>query len=103
MSIDAVNDSSILERRIVRRLRDDASRRLLADALNEIALSAVFPRAARGAEIGRTELLEDSIASVTAVAIETLIDELEDLVEELEPAKLEELAAAQRLADLGIE
>jgi hypothetical protein len=103
MAIDVLNDYSMLERRIVRRLRDDESRRRLAEALNEIALSAVFPWAAVERRARPNELLEESIASVTAVAIETLIDELEDLVEELEPSALEELAAEQRLADLGIE
>ena len=102
MAID-VNDYAILERRIVRRLHDDASRRLLAEVLNEIALSAVFPRAAVERRARPNELLEESIASVTAVAIETLIDELEDLVEELEPSALRELAQEQLQADLGIE
>ena len=103
MAIDVANDYSILERRIVRRLRDDASRRHLADALNEIALSAVFPRAGVERRARPNDLLEESIASVTAVAIETLIDELEDLVEELDPSALHELVEHQRLADLGIE
>jgi hypothetical protein len=103
MAIEVVSDYTIMERRIVRRLRDDASRRLVAEALNEIAVLAVFPCAAVERRARPNELLQESIASVTAVAIETLIDELEDLVEELEPSALQELAEQQRLADLGME
>ena len=103
MAIDIRNDDTITERWVVRRLRDDASRRLLAEAINEIAWAAVLPRGGAARGVRSHGMLEASIASVTAVAIETLIEDLEDLVWELEPSALQELAQEQRLADLGIE
>jgi hypothetical protein len=50
-----------------------------------------------------TGLLEDPVASATHVAVETLIDELEDFVDSLPSSVLESLAAEQLAADLGIE
>ena len=48
-------------------------------------------------------MLEDPVASATRVAVETLIDELEDFVDSLPSAMLASLAAEQLAADLGIE
>lgn len=95
---------TVVERRVSRRLRDDESHRRVASALADIAVAAIYPSRYVGSErsaIGG--LLEDPIASATRVAVETLIDELEDLVDTLPPSTLERLVAEQRDADLGLE
>jgi hypothetical protein len=104
MAIQVLDSYVALERRVTRRLRDDDSRRRVSAALAEVAAAAIHPggaRVARGAVM--SGLLEDPVASATRVAVETLIDELEDLVDALPPATLERLAAEQLAADLGIE
>jgi len=95
---------TLVERSVSRRLRDDESHRRVASALADVAVAAIYPSVYVGSErsaIGG--LLEDPIASATRVAVETLIDELEDLVDTLPPSTLERLVAEQRDADLGLE
>jgi hypothetical protein len=104
MAIQVLDSYVALERRVTRRLRDDDSRRRVSAALAEVAAAAIHPAGARlaGGPV-MSGLLEDPVASATQVAVDTLIDELEDLVDALPPATLERLAAEQVAADLGIE
>jgi hypothetical protein len=93
-----------MERKLARRLRNDESHRRVSAALAEVAAAAIHPRIqarARGSMM--SGLLEAPVASATQVAMETLIDELDDLVETLSPAALDQLAAEQLEAELGIE
>lgn len=93
-----------LEKKLVRRVRDDESHRRIASALADVARAAIHP--ARYAALdGRAmdSLIEDPVESATRAAVETLIDELEDLVESLPRSALDRLAAEQVMADLGFE
>jgi hypothetical protein len=104
MAIDVRDPHVALERRVARRLRDDDSHRRVSAVLAELAASAIHPRV--DPLSGRTRLnglLEDPVASATRVAVETLIDELDDFVDALAPEALAGLAAEQLEADLGIE
>jgi hypothetical protein len=104
MAIDVADPYVALERKVARRLRGDESHRRVSAVLAEIAASAIHPRP-DGISHGpvMTGLLEDPVASATHVAVETLIDELDDLVEALSRDSLRKLAAEQLEADLGIE
>ena len=104
MAIDVLDAHLALERQVTRRLRTDESRRLVSAALAEVAAAAIHP-AARGVPGGPriSGPLEDPVASATRVAVETLIDELEDFVDSLPSSMLASLAAEQLAADLGIE
>jgi len=104
MAIDVLDPHLALERQVTRRLRADESRRLVSAALAEVAVAAIHP-ASRGGPGGprMSGMLEDPVASATRVAVETLIDELEDFVDSLPSAMLASLAAEQLAADLGLE
>jgi hypothetical protein len=104
MAIDVLDAHVALERQVSRRLRGDESRRLVWAALAEVAAAAIHPASRRDPSGPRMSgLLEDPVASATDVAVETLIDELEDFVDSLPSSVLESLAAEQLEADLGIE
>ena len=104
MAVAVLDPYVVLERQVSRRLRDEDSRRLVAAALAEVAAAAIHPGRSLGRDGPRMSgLLEDPVASATRVAVETLIDELEDLVDALPASALESLAAEQLAADLGIE
>jgi hypothetical protein len=86
------------------RVRDDASHRIVAVALAEVALAAVHP--ARQLGIGRSVsqgMLEDPIERATQAAVATLVDGLEDLVEFLPRSTVEQLAREQVMAERGQE
>ena len=104
MAVDVLDPYVVLERKVARRLRNDDAHRRVSAVLAEVAAAAIHPSrdgVCRGAVM--SGLLEDPVASATRVAVETLIDELDDLVEELSPHTLATLAAEQLAADLGIE
>jgi hypothetical protein len=104
MVVDVLDPYVALERRVARRLRAGDSYRRVSAVLAEVAAAAIHPRLdgiSRGPVMGG--LLEDPVASATEVAVETLIDELEDLVDALPASALDSLAAEQLAADLGIE
>jgi hypothetical protein len=104
MAIDVRDPHVALERRVARRLRDDDCQRRVSAVLADVAASAIYPHVDQLS--GRPHvngLLEDPVASATRVAVETLIDELDDLVDALTPEALGRLAAEQLEADLGIE
>jgi hypothetical protein len=104
MAIDVRDPHVALERRVARRLRDDDSHRRVSAVLAEVAAAAIHPRVDPLSGRRRMNgLLEDPVASATRVAVETLIDELDDLVDALAPEALARLAAEQVAADLGIE
>lgn len=93
-----------LERRIARRLHDDDAYRLISTALADIAIRAIYPPSLDGrAGPAAMGLLEDPVAGATRAAIETLIDELSDVVDGLPASVVARLIAEQRLADLGVE
>jgi hypothetical protein len=101
----AVPDAYVaVERQVSRRLRDGEAIGRVSAVLAEVAAAAIHPAGARLAtgEV-MSGLLEDPVASATRVAVETLIDELEDLVDALPRSTLERLAAEQVAAELGIE
>jgi hypothetical protein len=104
MAIAVLDAHVALERQVSRRLRGEESRRRVSSALAEVAAAAIHP-ASRGGPGGPTMsgVLEDPVASATQVAVETLIDELEDFVDSLPSSMLDSLAAEQLAADLGIE
>src|SRR5829696_2339751 len=85
-----------LERRLTRRLRDDRTHRLVSVALAEVAASAIYPTDPAAASGPRVHaLIEDSVASATRIALDTLIDEIEDLVDDLPAPMVDELVRAQ--------
>jgi hypothetical protein len=93
-----------LERKVGQRVRDDESHRRLAEVLTELAVEAIHP--ARHLGLGRSSsegMLEEPIESATHAAIETLIAELEDLVESLPRPMIEQLAKEQLATELGVE
>lgn len=100
----AVDPYVALEQKLVRRVRDDDSHRRIVAALADVALAAMHP-ARHVALAGRAmdSLIEDPVESATRAAVETLIDELEDLVDSLPRSALDRLAAEQLTADLGVE
>ena len=94
----------ILEHKVGMRVRADESHRRVAEALTEVAVAAIHP--ARHLGLGRSEcrgMLEDSVESAAYAAVETLITELEDLVESLPRQTIDELANEQVVAEHGIE
>ena len=104
MAVDVLDPYVALERKVARRLRDEESHRRVSAVLAEVAAAAIHPKldgTSRGPVT--TGLLEDPVASATRVAVETLIDELDDLVDALSRETLVRLAAEQLEADLGIE
>jgi hypothetical protein len=104
MAVDVLDAHVTLERQLSRRLRDDESRRRVSTALSEVAAAAIHPASRWGPGGPRmTGMLEDPVASATRVAVETLIDELEDFVDSLPASILAGLAAEQLAADLGVE
>ena len=97
-----LDPSSILERKIRSRVRDDESHRRLSAALTEVAVAAIHPARHVGLGIAESEgMLEASIESATQAAVETLIAGLEDLVSSLPGAAVERLANEQLAAELG--
>lgn len=93
-----------LGRKVSHRIHDDESHRIVALALTEVALAAVHP--ARHLGVGRSAsraMLEDSIERATRAAVDTLDLRLEDLVEDLPRAKVDELASEQVMAEHGLE
>ena len=93
-----------LERKVGRRVRDDASHRRLAEALTEVAVAAIHPAdclgGSRPLSLG---MLEYPIESATHAAVETLVTRLEDLVETLSSATIDQLTNEQMVADHGLE
>jgi hypothetical protein len=104
MAVDLLDPYVALERQVTKRLRGDESRRRVSAALADVAAAAIHPGSRWGPGGPRmTGLLEDPVASATRVAVETLIDELEDFVDSLPSSVLASLAAEQLAADLGLE
>jgi hypothetical protein len=94
----------LLEHKVGVRLRDDESHRRIADALTDVALAAIHP--ARQLGVGRSApegMFDDPIQSATQVAVEALIERLEDLVEALPRQTIDQLMDEQRVADHGLE
>ncbi len=89
-----------LERKLARRLHDDSSHRVVSDALTRVAFAAVHPGPRRPDEVEASGLLEDPVASATRVAVETLLDELQDLVDALPESMVEMLASEQAVDDV---
>lgn len=103
MTTDVREQLAWVDRRMTTRLRDDSSHRRVLEALTDITAAAVYPdRYAHGA-YRSSGMLEDPIQTATRVAIDTLIDELEDVLADLSATTLDQFATEQRLADLGIE
>ena len=93
-----------LERKLGIRLRDDESHRRLAEAMTEVAVAAMHP--ARHLGVGRAPsagMLEEPIESATHAAVETLVAELEYLVEMLPRNTIDQLVDEQLVAEHGIE
>lgn len=93
-----------LEHKVGVRLRDDESHRRVAEVLTEIAVAAMHP--ARHLGIGRAPsagMLEEPIESATHAAVETLVTELEDLMETLPRQTIDGLVDEQRVAEQGFE
>ena len=93
-----------LEHKVGMRLRDDESHRRLAEAMTEVAVAAMHP--ARHLGVGRAPsagMLEEPIESATHAAVETLVAELEFLVEMLPRGTLDQLVDEQLVAEHGIE
>lgn len=104
MATAVADPYTTLERKVTRRLRDHESHRRVSAALAEVAVAAVYPARSHGAgERAMRGLFEDPVASATRVAVETLIDELEDLIDSLPPDAIDHLATNQVVADLGLE
>jgi hypothetical protein len=93
-----------LERKVRDRVRDDESHPLVAAALTEVAVDAIHPARHRGVGCSASRsMLADPIERATHAAVETLIAQLEELVETLPRQTVEELAVEQQLAELGLE
>ena len=93
-----------LENKVGMRLRDDESHRRLAEAMTEVAVAAMHP--ARHLGVGRAPsagMLEEPIESATHAAIETLVTELEYLVETLPRHTIDQLVEEQLVAEHGFE
>ena len=93
-----------LERKVGMRLRDDESHRRLAEAMTEVAMAAMHP--ARHLGVGRAPsagMLEEPIESATHAAVETLVTELEYLMETLPPQTIDQLVEEQMVAEHGFE
>ena len=93
-----------LEHNVDMRLRDDESHRRLAEAMTEVAVAAMHP--ARHLGVGRAPsagMLEEPIESATHAAVETLVTELEYLMETLPRQTIEQLVDEQIVAERGIE
>ena len=93
-----------LEHKVSTRVRDDESHRRLAEVLTEVAVAAMHP--ARHLGVGRTPsagMLEEPIESATHAAIETLVTELEYLMETLPPQTIDQLVEEQMVAEHGLE
>jgi hypothetical protein len=96
--------SETLERKVRMRVRDDESHRRLAEALTEVAVAAIHP--ARHLGVGRSAsggMLEDPVESATHAAVETLVTQLEFLVETLPRGTIDQLADEQLVAEHGFE
>jgi hypothetical protein len=94
----------ILEHKVGMRVRDDETHRRLSEALTDIAVGAVHPARHLGVGCSAPEgMFEDSIASATQAAVETLVKRLEDLVEILPPQTVDQLVHEQLVADHGFE
>lgn len=104
MAVETKDPRLALERTVTRRLRNDDSQRRVAAVLAEVASAAIHPahRDGWGSE-SLGGMLEDPVASATRVAVETLIDEIEDLVDSLPRSTLDRLMTEQLIADLGLE
>jgi len=93
-----------LEHKVSTRVRDDESHRRLAEVLTEVAVAAMHP--ARHLGVGRTPsagMLEEPIESATHAAVETLVTELEYLMETLPRQTIDQLAEEQMVAEHGLE
>ena len=104
MVMVATDPYAVLETKLTRRIRGDDSHRRIAAALADVAVAAIHPARRAGLD-GRAmdALVEEPVESATRAAVETLIDELEDLVDSMPRSAIERLAAEQVLADLGVE
>ncbi len=103
MAMSAVSCET-LERKVGTRLRDDESHRRLAEVLTEVAVAAIHP--ARHLGVGRSPsggMLEEPIEIATRAAVETLISELEYLVETLPRQTIDQLVDEQLVAEHGFE
>lgn len=92
-----------LEHKVRERVRDDESHRRIAQVLTEVAVAAIHPARHLGIGRGSYGMLEDPIESSTHAAVETLIDRLEDLVDGMPGAIVDQLAREQVAAERGIE
>lgn len=101
MSTRAVDRRVQLRSTVSRRLREPETMELLAAAIARVATVAMYPstRAVEPAE----RLLEGPAATVAGMAVEALVDELQDLVAALPEAEVVGLLTQQHVADLGIE
>jgi len=93
-----------LERKVSMRVRDDESHRRLAEVLGEVAFAALHPACHLGAARSSCGgMLEEPIESATRAAVETLLTELEYLVETLPRQTIDALIDEQRVAEQGFE
>jgi hypothetical protein len=96
--------SETLERKVRMRVRDDESHRRLAEVLTAVAVAAIHPAHQFGVGHSVTGgMLEDSIESATHAAVETLVKELEYLVETLPRGTIDQLVGEQRVAEHGFQ
>jgi hypothetical protein len=98
------DQSETLERKVRMRVRDDESHRRLAEVLTEVAVAAIHP--ARHLGVGRSAsggMLEEPIESATHAAVETLVTQLEFLVETLPRGTIDQLVDEQLVAEHGFE
>jgi hypothetical protein len=103
MVLDVRDPYALLERKLAGRLRDDESHRRVSRALAEVATAAIYPARSLSGARAVTGLLEDPVESAARVAVETLIDELDDLIDGLPAEALDQLFTEQRLGELGVE
>jgi len=100
----AADPYAAFDTKLSRRIRDDDSHRRIAAALADVAVAAIHPgRRATLSGYTLDAFVEEPVELATRAAVDTLIDELEDLVDTLPRSVLDELAASQLTADLGIE
>jgi hypothetical protein len=99
-----VDRHAALERKVRSRISADDAHHQISLVLAEVAVAAIHP-SRRGSIAGGAmeSLIEEPVAMATRAAIETLIDELEDLVDSLPASELDHLALEQLEADLGFE
>jgi hypothetical protein len=100
----AADPCEALEQKIGRRVRDDESHRRITEAIAEVAVSALHPARHRG--LGGSDprgMLEDPVEQAARAAVETLLRQLDTLIDSMPRVAIDQLAREQVAADLGTE